>query len=179
MAALTGVWVVVPGHFAVENAVEKSCCRCPLQHELYSSHALRQSPISSTASTVAVELYSSTAFLQYTASTPTLCPSARGVASSAKGATRHKHLGAALCRTQNSPRDDSPLASRAPFKRLLFVSTRSQWPHEAPEAAQPLRCPRNRMLVRCCTPSTRHALSAAAVWPPSGLPGAPLLENAS
>jgi hypothetical protein len=42
-----------------------------------------------------------------------------------------------------------------------------------------LRCPRDRMLVRSCTPPTRHALSAAAVWPPAGLPGAPLLENAS
>ena len=63
---------------------------------------------------------------------------------------------------------------------VFFVSRRIHtWPHEAPEAARPLRCPRDRMLVRCCTPSTRHALSAAAVWPPAGLPGAPLLQHAS
>ena len=35
------------------------------------------------------------------------------------------------------------------------------------------------MLVQCCTPATRHALSAAAVWPLAWLRGALLLENAS
>ena len=42
-----------------------------------------------------------------------------------------------------------------------------------------MRCLRDRMPVRSCTPPACHALSAAAVWPPAGLPGAPLLENVS
>ena len=33
--------------------------------------------------------------------------------------------------------------------------------------------------MRCFTPATLHALSAAAVWPLAWLPGAPLLENVS
>ena len=36
---------MVPGHFAVENAVEKSCCRGPLQ-QLYTTHSLSHGPIS-------------------------------------------------------------------------------------------------------------------------------------
>ena len=72
------------------------------------------------------------------------------------------------------------LHQRGGRSSVLFYSRRIHtWPHEAPEAARPLRSPRDRVLVRCCIPSARYALSAAAVWPPAGLPGAPLLENAS
>ena len=42
-----------------------------------------------------------------------------------------------------------------------------------------MQCPCDRMLVRCCTPSPRSALSTAGIWPPAGQAGAPLLENAS
>ena len=65
------------------------------------------------------------------------------------------------------------LRQRGGRSSVLFYSRRIHtWPHEAPEAARPLRSPRDRMLVRCCIPSARYALSAAAVWPPAGLPDA-------
>ena len=62
---------------------------------------------------------------------------------------------------------------------LLSPRRIHRWHHEAPEAARPLQCPCDRMLVRCCTPSPRSALSTAGIWPPAGQAGAPLLENAS
>ena len=70
------------------------------------------------------------------------------------------------------------LRQRGGRSSVLFYSRRIHtWPHEAPEAARPLRSPRDRVLVRCCIPSARYALSAAAVWPPAGLPGAPLADK--
>ena len=71
---------------------------------------------------------------------------------------------------------DEALPAWLPFLSPRRIHT---WHHEAPEAARPLQCPCDRMLVRCCTPSPRSALSTAGIWPPAGQAGAPLLENAS
>ena len=87
----------------------------------------------------------------------------------------HLHFVAAQSRSSDDSRFRSPTHS----SEFFWFRRSHTWPHEAPEAARPLQSARDWMLVRCCIPSTRYALSAAAVWPPAGLPGAPLLENAS
>jgi len=82
----------------------------------------------------------------------------------------------AVAKTQNATRDEAHRRENHKHERREMIT-----PEMLAEAHQEatLRCPRNRMLVRCCTLSTHYALSAAAVWPPAGLPDGPLLENAS
>ena len=62
---------------------------------------------------------------------------------------------------------------------LFFRSTPYARPHEPPQGGASAALPQKWILVRCCTPSTRHALSTAAVWPPAALRVDPLLQHAS
>ena len=88
----------------------------------------------------------------------------------------------ALCRTQKRSRDDSRTAIVEPFECDSFSARRLPYarPHEPPQqGGASAALPQKWILVRCCTPSTRHALSTAAVWPPAALRVDPLLQHAS
>ena len=109
------------------------------------------------------------------------CVRHRGCSVPSRGLPRNRESGS-LCGTQNPLSDDSrsrPSPERRPFKRPFLFSTHSHVASRGSGGGATVAKPRDGMLVRCFIPSARYALSAAAVWPPAGLPDAPLLENAS